>query len=111
MRVVVENLTGTLFYIQLGNDATVSELKREIEAQEKLPCDRLILIPDTNPCSPIRDDDGGASLVDHGVQDGSHIYIFFIPLDENDDASPPSFVFSSPDHTFLFGVADYLPSL
>jgi hypothetical protein len=32
MRVVVENLTGTLFYIQVGNDATLADLKREIEA-------------------------------------------------------------------------------
>jgi hypothetical protein len=32
MRVVVENLTGTLFYIQVRNDATLADLKREIEA-------------------------------------------------------------------------------
>ncbi|KAF3443718.1 hypothetical protein FNV43_RR13408 [Rhamnella rubrinervis] len=119
MRVVVENLTGTLFYIQLGNDATVAELKREIEAQEKLPCDRLILVLDTNlGCDPIHDDGGGASLVDYGVRDGSHIYIFFNPLDDHDaddgadgERSSYSFVFtSSSDCYSLSGVADCLPS-
>ncbi|GMN58122.1 hypothetical protein TIFTF001_027230 [Ficus carica] len=94
MKVVVENLTGTLFFIQVGNDATVAELKREIEAQENLPCDRLILIPDAKDSHPISDDDDGASLVGHGVQDGSHIYVFFNPLD---DGSSQSLVFTLPD--------------
>ncbi|KAL4620173.1 hypothetical protein ACB092_06G134700 [Castanea dentata] len=94
MRVVVENLTGTLFYIQVGNDATLADLKREIEAQQKLPCDRLILILNNN-CSRLMNVDGdGISLVDCGVQDGSHIYLFFIPLD---DGSNQHFVFSWPD--------------
>ncbi|KAB1226350.1 hypothetical protein CJ030_MR1G020567 [Morella rubra] len=82
MRVVVESLTGTLFYIQVGNDATLADLKREIEAQQELPFDRLILILDTN-CSLLMSDDGdGVSLVHCGVQDGSHIYLFFSPLDD-----------------------------
>lgn len=119
MKVVVENLTGTLFYIQLGNDATVAELKREIEAQEKLPCDRLILVLDTNVgCDPIHDDGtGGNSLVDYGVQDGSHIYIFFNPLDhdgdgtDHGDRSNYSFVFTSSSECDSLPVAaDYLPS-
>ncbi|KAM3745065.1 hypothetical protein ACB098_06G098000 [Castanea mollissima] len=94
MRVVVENLTGTLFYIQVGNDATLADLKREIEAQQKLPCDRLLLILNNN-CSRLMNVDGdGISLVDCGVQDGSHIYLFFIPLD---DGSSQHFVFSWPD--------------
>ena len=94
MKVVVENLTGTLFYIQVGNDATLADLKREIEAQQKLPCDRLILILDNN-CSRLMNTDGdGISLVDCGVQDGSHIYLFFTPLD---DGSNQHFVFSWPD--------------
>ncbi|EXC23131.1 hypothetical protein L484_018262 [Morus notabilis] len=94
MKVVVENLTGTLFFIQVGNDATVAELKREIEAQENLPCDRLILILDANGNRPINDDGSGASLVDHGVRDGSHIFIFFNPLD---DGSSQSRGFTLPD--------------
>ncbi|PON93262.1 Ubiquitin domain containing protein [Trema orientale] len=96
MKVVVENLTGTLFYIQVGNDATVDDLKREIEAQEKLPSDRLILILDSNDNRPINNDGGGASLVDHGVHDGSHIYLFFNPLDDGPSSSH-SFVFTLPD--------------
>jgi hypothetical protein len=77
MKVVVENLTGTLFYIQVGNDATLADLKREIEAQQKLPYGG-----------------DGVSLMDCGVQDGSHIYLFFNPLD---DGSSHHFVFTSPD--------------
>lgn len=94
----MENLTGTLFYIQVGNDATLADLKREIEAQQKLPCDRLILFLDTD-LSPLMTDDGdgdgdGVSLMDCGVQDGSHIYLFFNPLD---DGSTHHFVFTWPD--------------
>jgi hypothetical protein len=95
MRVVVENLTGTLFYIQVGNDATLADLKMEIEAQQKLPCDRQILILDKDRLSILTTDDGdGVSLMDCGVQDGSHIYLFFNPLD---DGSSHHFVFTPPD--------------
>lgn len=48
MRLVVEILTGILFYIQLENNATVADLKREIEAQQELPQDRLIMFLDNN---------------------------------------------------------------
>lgn len=48
MRLVVEILTGILFYIQLDNNATVADLKREIEAQQELPQDRLIMFLDNN---------------------------------------------------------------
>lgn len=94
MRVVVENLTGTLFFVQLGCNATVAELRREIGAQENLPCDRLILILDHRPIYDHNDDeiDGRISLTDHGVCDGSHIYIFFSPLDDDRHG-----VFSLPD--------------
>lgn len=94
MKVVVENLTGTLFYVQVGNDATVEDLKREIEAQQKLPCDRLILVLDDD-CGPLMSkEEEKASLVDCGVQDGSHIYLFFNPVD---DEANEHFVFTSPD--------------
>ncbi|KAJ1404342.1 Ubiquitin-like domain superfamily [Sesbania bispinosa] len=93
MKVVVENLTGTLFYIQVGNDATVEDLKKEIEAQQKLPCDRLILILDTDSSPLMTKEEEKASLIDCGVQDGSHIYLFFNPLD---DDSKDHFVFTSP---------------
>ncbi|CAN6562488.1 unnamed protein product [Malus baccata var. baccata] len=87
MKVVVENLTGTFFYVQVGNEATVADLKREIDAQQKLPYDRLILILDTHSdnrhCSRLMNDDvDGVLLVDYGVCDGSHIHVFLNPLDD-----------------------------
>jgi len=98
MKVVIENLTGTLFYVQVGNDATVEDLKREIEAQLKLPCDRLILILDADCCPLMTKDEEKESLVDIGIQDGSHIYLFFNPID---DESTKHCVFTLPD--FLLG--------
>ncbi|KAL9340130.1 hypothetical protein Peur_066349 [Populus x canadensis] len=100
MRVVVEILTGTLFYIQVGNDATVADLKKEIEAQQKLPQDRLILFLSNKRRHLINEEGDGAALVDCGVQDGSHIYLFFdIPVD-NHDESTDHLVFTWP-HSFL----------
>ena len=46
MKVVVEMLTGPLFNIEVGDDATVGDLKKQIASQQELPCDRLILILD-----------------------------------------------------------------
>lgn len=98
MKIVVKNLTGTLFYVEVENDATVEDLKREIEAHMKLPCDRLIIILD-DACWPlISKDDEKKSLVDCGIIDGSHVYIFFSPVD---DESTKHFVFTLPD--FLLG--------
>ncbi|KAF7823124.1 putative ubiquitin superfamily protein [Senna tora] len=95
MKVVVENLTGTLFYAQVGNDASVADLKREIEAHQKLPYHRLILILDSDRC-PLMNEE--SSLVDCGVQDGSHIYLFFYPLDNQ-----PTNHFESSSSDFLLG--------
>ncbi|KDP41157.1 hypothetical protein JCGZ_03651 [Jatropha curcas] len=99
MKVAVEILTGSLFYVQLGNDATVADLKREIGAQQKLPHDRLILFLDNNQSRFINNEDGdGASLVDCGVLDGSHIYLFFNPPE---DGSTHHFVFTCPDNQLI----------
>ncbi|KAK7263542.1 hypothetical protein RJT34_31134 [Clitoria ternatea] len=98
MELVVENLTGTLFHVQVGYDATVQDLKREIGAQQKLPCDRLILVLDADHNPLISKEEETISLVDYGVQDGSHIYLFFNPID---DESNNHFVFSLPE--FLLG--------
>ncbi|KAJ6683466.1 hypothetical protein OIU85_007179 [Salix viminalis] len=95
MKVAVEILTGTLFYIEVGNDATVADLKKEIGAQQKLPQDRLILFLDNKQTRLISSEDqgDGATLVDCGVRDGSHIYLFFDPvdLDESSDQSWPHY--------------------
>ncbi|KAL2328332.1 hypothetical protein Fmac_021759 [Flemingia macrophylla] len=96
MKVVVENLTGTLFYIQVGDDATIEDLKREIEAQQKLPCDRLILVLDGDHCFLVSKEEENTSLVDCGIQDGSHIYLFFNPVD-NDDSNHHFMFNTSPD--------------
>ncbi|KAJ4822286.1 hypothetical protein Tsubulata_006391 [Turnera subulata] len=96
MRVGVDILTGTFFYVEVENDAKVVDLKREIEAQQKLPQDRLILFLINNGqhhCLNEEEDD--ASLVDCGVQDGSHIYLFFNPLE--DGSSTTHVVFTWPE--------------
>ena len=93
MKVVVQSLTGTLFHIQVDNDATVADLMREIEAQQKLPYDRMILIPDDDRHPLMNIDQERATLVDCGLQDGSHIYLFFNPLDDGST----SHLFSCPE--------------
>ncbi|MED6161396.1 hypothetical protein PIB30_060377, partial [Stylosanthes scabra] len=99
--VVVENLTGTLFYVQVGNDATIQDLKREIGAQQKLPCERLILVLDADhrPLMSKEKEEERASLVDYGVQDGSHIYLFLNPVDDDNNNSHPNdqVLFNLPD--------------
>ncbi|XP_022769598.1 uncharacterized protein LOC111313187 [Durio zibethinus] len=94
MKVVVEILTGNLFYIQVGNDATVGDLKKEIEAQENLPRDRMIMIVDHENQNHLITEEDGASLVGCGVQDGSHIYLFFNLLEAE---SPYHHVFTLPE--------------
>ncbi|KAE8654951.1 hypothetical protein F3Y22_tig00117034pilonHSYRG00300 [Hibiscus syriacus] len=81
MKVVVEILTGNLLYIQVDDDAKVNDLKQEIEARENLASDRMILVVDHKDRNRIiTKEEDGASLVDFGVEDGSHIYLFFSPL-------------------------------
>ncbi|KAK3006857.1 hypothetical protein RJ639_016839 [Escallonia herrerae] len=67
MKVIVEILTGKVFNIQVDKDATVAELKREIEAQEDLPNNRLILMFEGSLLNG-----NEAPLVEYGVGEGSH---------------------------------------
>lgn len=91
----MEILTGTLFYVQVENDATVADLKKEIESQQKLPCDRLILLLDDDESHlMMSQEQDEVSLVECGVRDGSHIYLFFNPLD---DWSSQHLAFTLPD--------------
>lgn len=90
----MEVLTGTLFYIQVANDATVADLKREIGGQQKLPRDRLILLLNSDHSRPLSQDHDEISLADCGVKDGSHIYLFFKSLD---DGSTQHSVFPIPE--------------
>ncbi|KGN43536.1 hypothetical protein Csa_020453 [Cucumis sativus] len=107
MKLVVQNLTGSLFFVEVEDDATVSDLRTQINAhphQHNLPSHRLIFIPDHNPERLISQVDDGISLVDFGLRDGSHIYIFFSPLhdDDGDDIEARRFFFTSSSDLLLF---------
>ncbi|GMG98673.1 hypothetical protein Nepgr_000513 [Nepenthes gracilis] len=78
MKLAVEILTGSLFYVEVGGDATVADLKREISTQENLPCERLILYLHKDHFGLLHDDE--LLLTECGVHDSSHIYLFFSPL-------------------------------
>jgi len=67
----------------VSNDATVEDLKREIENQQKLPSDRFVFILDTDERTVITKEEEKVSLLDYGIQDGSRIYLFFTPLDDD----------------------------
>ncbi|XVE72191.1 hypothetical protein DITRI_Ditri11bG0019200 [Diplodiscus trichospermus] len=95
MEVVLQILTGNLFSVEVDNGSTIGDLKKEIEARENLPAGRMIMIVDDhkNQNHLITKEDG-VSLVDCGVHDGSHIYLFFnLPEGE----SPYHHVFTLPD--------------
>ncbi|XP_009805016.2 uncharacterized protein [Nicotiana sylvestris] len=85
MQVVVEIMTGTIFHVQVGDNATVLDLKIAIQNQENLPGDRLILLLDKDGDHMMMNEDQ-KSLSEYGVQDGSRLYGFFkLPQEENDD--------------------------
>ncbi|KAG6408750.1 hypothetical protein SASPL_131771 [Salvia splendens] len=77
MKLVAEILTGNLFYVEVGEDDTVANLKKAIGKQENLPGDRLILLLDAEERYSLDKDE--AFLKDYGVEDSSHIYVFFRP--------------------------------
>jgi len=95
MKVVVENLTGTLFYVEVSNDAIVGDLRKEIEAQQNLPADRLLLVSDADKGLIMSKEEEKVPLLDLGIQDGSHIYLFFTPV--VDDNSNDNFRSNCPD--------------
>uniref|UniRef100_A0A3Q7JDV7 Ubiquitin-like domain-containing protein n=1 Tax=Solanum lycopersicum TaxID=4081 RepID=A0A3Q7JDV7_SOLLC len=83
MNLVIQILTGTLFHIRVAKDESVANLKKEISKQENLPENRLILTLDTGHGESIMLNDDEISLVDYGVKDGSHFYLFFKLHDTN----------------------------
>ncbi|XP_051150859.1 uncharacterized protein LOC127265196 [Andrographis paniculata] len=98
MKLLAEVLTGTSFYVEVGEDATVGDLKKEIGQQENLPVDRLTLMVGTDPCSML--DNDIAPLEDYGIQESSHIYIFFEPVEhDSPSASFPQEATSSPNES------------
>ncbi|EPS64707.1 hypothetical protein M569_10075, partial [Genlisea aurea] len=79
MKLVLEILTGPLFHIRVDENTTVGELKKEIGKQQNLPDDRLILVLDVHHHPQplmVRDE---APLQEYGVEDGSHVYVYFKP--------------------------------
>ncbi|KAG8389959.1 hypothetical protein BUALT_Bualt01G0033700 [Buddleja alternifolia] len=88
MKLVIEILTGSLFYVEVGEDATVANLKKQIGDQENLPTDRLILMLDAADQQRYLLVNDETSVKDYGVKDSSHIYLFFEPL--NDEPGPES---------------------
>ncbi|GAB2274881.1 hypothetical protein Dimus_009652 [Dionaea muscipula] len=88
MKLVVEILTGSLFYIQVDDDASLADLKREIADQENFLVGGLVLY--------LYDDQSGLMIGDNlhlkefGVCDSSHIYLLFTPLDDADEENDVS---------------------
>ncbi|MCD7448491.1 hypothetical protein HAX54_042628 [Datura stramonium] len=81
MQVVVEIMSGTVFHLQVGDNATVQDMKIAIQNQENLPSDRLTLLLDRGyDHFPMLDDQ--KPLSEYGVQDGSRVHVFFRPLEE-----------------------------
>ncbi|GAB2215013.1 hypothetical protein Droror1_Dr00019386 [Drosera rotundifolia] len=79
MKLSVEILTGSFFYVQVGEDATLHDLKRAISDQENLSFERLILYLHDNQSGLMIGDD--ICLKEFGLGNYSHIYLFFSPVD------------------------------
>lgn len=84
MQVVVEIMMGTIFHIQVGDNATVLDLKIAIHNQENVPADRLILLLDIGDDHLMMNDDQ-KTLSEYGVQDGSRLQVIFKPLEDKKD--------------------------
>ncbi|KAK6792879.1 hypothetical protein RDI58_011960 [Solanum bulbocastanum] len=88
MQVVVEIMMGTIFHIQVGDNATVLDLKIAIHNQENVPANRILLLLDIGDDHLLMNDDQ-KPLSEYGVQDGSRFQLIFKPFEaekDNDDA-------------------------
>ncbi|KAL0391990.1 UNVERIFIED_CONTAM: hypothetical protein Sradi_2421800 [Sesamum radiatum] len=74
MKLVAEILTGSLFFVEVEDNATVGDLKKKIGEQEHLPTRRLILILDADERLLLNGNDN--------KQDQTE------PSDETDDSTP-----------------------
>ena len=79
MRLAVEIITGRFFYVEIGEEATVESLKKEIASKEGFDENRLLLMR-KNGCLLKNDQ---YSLRVYGICDGTVIYLFFKPLGES----------------------------
>ncbi|KAK6919383.1 Ubiquitin-like domain [Dillenia turbinata] len=80
MKVAVENLTGTQFYIQVDEQAKVCDIKKEVVEKENLPIDRIVLFHYMDGRNEMMAEDE-RPLADYGVEDGSHIYLVIKAID------------------------------
>ncbi len=84
MRLGIEILTGRFFYIEVGDEETVSGLKREIAKKEEFEESRLLLTHN-NGCLMKEDQ---RSLVEYGCYEGCILYLNFLPIDGSPRPTP-----------------------
>ncbi|XP_069153548.1 histone chaperone ASF1 isoform X2 [Solanum lycopersicum] len=84
MQVVVEIMMGTIFHIQVGDDATVLDLKIAIHNQENVPVNRILLLLDIGDDHLLMNDDQ-KPLSEYSVQDGSRFQLIFKPFETEKD--------------------------
>ncbi|RID69560.1 hypothetical protein BRARA_C01648 [Brassica rapa] len=79
MKVNVEVITGTFIDAEVSENATVKELKEKIATEVKLSVKRLILVVEDEEESRrfVKDDEDEMKLIDLGVKEDSHMYLFF----------------------------------
>ncbi|WOK99735.1 hypothetical protein Cni_G08447 [Canna indica] len=77
MKLGIEILTGRFFYIEIGDEATVESLKKEIarKEEEEVEESRLLLMHSSGRL--LKDDN--TALAKYGCRDGSILYLFFCP--------------------------------
>ncbi|KAG2308839.1 hypothetical protein Bca52824_028587 [Brassica carinata] len=78
MRVNVEIITGTFINTEVSETATVKELKEKIAKEVQLSVRRLILVVGhEEERRMVREDEDETMLINLGVREDSHMYLFF----------------------------------
>ncbi|CAN6834239.1 unnamed protein product [Brassica oleracea] len=78
MRVSVEIITGTFINTEVSENATVKELKEKIAKEVQLSVRRLILVVgNEEERRMVMEDEDETMLIDLGVREDSHMYLFF----------------------------------
>lgn len=73
MKLGVEVLTGSLFYVEIDEEETVCSLKKKIASKMEIEASRILL---THRDGHLLKDDQ-CSLSEYDCRDGSNIYLFF----------------------------------
>ncbi|KAF8108758.1 hypothetical protein N665_0104s0075 [Sinapis alba] len=79
MRISVEIITGTFINTEVTENATVKELKEKIAKEVQLSVRRLILVvgDEEEIRRVVMEDEDETLLIDLGVREDSHMYLFF----------------------------------